>query len=143
MSELDVVVAHLLVREGLVGLGDFNELLVEVLQSLVRTGLGLVGVMLQRELLIDGLDGLLIERLADAQNLIRVPDVDRSILGGRDEIAHEAEASPTESKSNEALDSALLLRLPTASCFDGFIFRECVVCILHKGCLGSSGFYIG
>jgi hypothetical protein len=62
---LDVVVAHFLVCEGLVGLGEFDVEVGKRFDSLVLGGVrsDLVGMVLERKALVVRLDLLLIEGL--------------------------------------------------------------------------------
>lgn len=72
VAVLDVVVAHLLVREGLVGLGKFDIVIVERLGGLVlgRVGANLVGVVLEGQALVVRLDLLLVEGLGRVSGLL-------------------------------------------------------------------------
>jgi hypothetical protein len=72
VAVLDVVVTHLLVREGLVGLGEFDIVIVERLGGLVlgRVGANLVGVVLEGQALVVRLDLLFVEGLGRVSRLL-------------------------------------------------------------------------
>lgn len=75
MAVLDVVVAHILVRQSLVGLGEFDIVIVERLGSLVlgRVGADLVGMVLEGQSLVVRLDLLLVEGLESVSGLLDPP----------------------------------------------------------------------
>ena len=95
-------------------LGVLNPLVVQHLDRLVlgRIRPNLVGVELDGELLVEGLDLLFVVRFRHAENVVGVPELGLGVgLHGEAQVQHKAHHGPAQNDGDEALDLALLAPL--------------------------------